>query len=497
MTNQENGKRFFSLKLKWALGTAVGSFIIFSIVVMAMLSAFTQNVLGSERHLLNTGMDNISRQLSNTDQVLTKQRISDIINPHSQADFDNGTDYKRPIIQELADNHLAVNVYTPQHQLVFSTGHRLVKPTFTNHRSAKMIQGPKHKIIAGMMPLYSRHHPHQLIGYLQVENDLNSYMASYHQIQLVCFFAMCLVILASGLLGYFLSMFLLRPLGDIHDTVKAISKDPTKNIRLPKVERCDELAELTDMFNEMLDRMQRYIDQQTQFVGDVSHELRTPVAIIQGHLEMLQRWGKDDPKVLDESLDAALVETKRMKNLVQEMLDLSRAGQVDLNFRNEQTVVNDVVHQVYDNFKMLYPEFTFTLDNDLHSAITANIYRDHLEQVLVILCDNAVKYSTDRKEVHMSLSRGMNTVEIGIQDFGEGISPDNVQRVSDRFYRVDKARSRKKGGNGLGLSIAKRLIEGYHGSITLESSLGAGSLFRIILPIMKTAPKDQPHQSTN
>ena len=79
----------------------------------------------------------------------------------------------------------------------------------------------------------------------------------------------------------------------------------------------------------------------------------------------------------------------------------------------------------------------------------------------------------------------MNTVEIGVQDFGEGIAPEDIKKVFDRFYRVDKARSRKKGGNGLGLSIAKRLIEGYHGSITLESSLGAGSIFRIILPIVE------------
>ena len=293
------------------------------------------------------------------------------------------------------------------------------------------------------------------------------------------------MVLASGLLGYFLSSFFLQPLSGIHDTVKAISKDPTKDIRVPKVNRNDELAELIEMFNEMLDRMQRYLDQQSQFVSDVSHELRTPVAIIQGHLEMLQRWGKDDPQVLDDSLAASLVETKRMKNLVQEMLDLSRAEQVEINFRDQRTVVNDVVHQVFNNFKMLYPDFTFTLDDDVDEKISVNIYRDHLEQVLVILCDNAVKYSGERKEIHLTLSRGMNTVEIGVQDFGEGIAPEDAQRVFDRFYRVDKARSRKKGGNGLGLSIAKRLIEGYHGSITLESSLGGGSIFWIILPIVE------------
>lgn len=458
----------------------MGSLVVFFIVAMAMFSSFTQSLFNQERDLLNQGMTNISRQLGRINQPLTKQNVKDMIDP---ADG-HLAEYRRPIVQELSNGHLIVNIYGRDRQPVLSTGKSITKPTFTNRRQVKMMKGAAHKVIVGQQPIYSQR-DHRRIGYLQVENKLNAYYQNYKQLRLVVIMAMCLVVLASGLLGYFLSLMFLRPLGEIHDTVKTISKDPTKNVRVPVPNHNDELAELTTMFNEMLDRMQRYIDQQSQFVSDVSHELRTPIAIIQGHLDMLDRWGKDEPEVRDDSIRACLIETKRMKNLVQEMLDLSRAEQVEINFRDQKTVVNDVVHQVFNNFKMLYPDFHFTLDDDLNEPITANIYRDHLEQVLVILCDNAVKYSTERKEVHISLSRGMNTVEIGIQDFGEGIPATDIDKVFDRFYRVDKARSRKKGGNGLGLSIAKRLIEGYHGSITLESSLGAGSLFRIILPIIE------------
>lgn len=477
-------RRFVSLKIKWAFGTAVGSLIIFFIVALALFTSFTQNLFHQERQLLNQGMTNITRQLGTINEPLTRKNVSHLIEPHdNKSPLISGQEYRRPVIKELSDGHLVVNVYNPDGRNILSTGHYIKAPHFSSVRTVHVTEGPHHDVLVGQTPVYSQKE-RQLIGYLQVENNLNSYSRSYHQLWLVCVLVLCLVVIASGLLGYFLSLFLLRPLDNIHDTVKEISKDPTKDVRVPVIKRNDELAELTNMFNEMLDRMQRYIDQQTQFVSDVSHELRTPVAIIQGHLEMLQRWGKDDPQVLDDSIKATLIETKRMKNLVQEMLDLSRAEQVEINFRNQHTVVNDVVHQVFNNFKMLYPEFTFRLDDDLKVPITVDIYRDHLEQVLVILCDNAVKYSTaDHQEIHMILSRGMNTVEIGVQDFGEGISPENVKRVFDRFYRVDKARSRKKGGNGLGLSIAKRLIEGYHGSITLESSVGAGSLFRIILPI--------------
>ncbi len=479
MGEKTSGRRFVSLKLKWAIGTAVGSLLIFLIVAMAMFSSFTQRLFDEERGLLNQGMVTISRQLGQINQPLTKHNVQTALVQH----VTGAAQYQRPIIQDLSDGHMVVRIYNQQRQPVLSTGHHLVPVALTNHRRIRLVKGPNHKVIVGQMPVYARHN-HRLIGYLQVENRLNAYYRNYRQLRLVMILALCLVVLASGILGYLLSMLFLRPLNDVHDTVKVISKDPTKDVRVPVPNHNDEMTELATMFNEMLDQTQRYIKQQSQFVNDVSHELRTPIAIIQGHLDMLQRWGKDDPKVLNDSINASLVETERMKNLVQEMLDLSRTEQVDINFRNQKTVVNDVVHQVYNNFKELYPDFVFILDDDLDEPIMANIYRDHLEQVLVILCDNAVKYSTDRKEVHLSLSRGMNTVEIGIQDFGVGIPPEDIDRVFDRFYRVDKARSRKKGGNGLGLSIAKRLVEGYHGSITLESSVGAGSIFRIILPIV-------------
>src|SRR5699024_5820981 len=111
-------------------------------------------------------------------------------------------------------------------------------------------------------------------------------------------------------------------------------------------------------------------------------------------------------------------------------------------------------------------------------------YRNHLEQILVILLDNAVKYSTNRKEIHISVSETLSRVQIAIQDFGEGMSQEDQQRIFNRFYRVDKARSREKGGHGLGLSIAKELLEGYKGDISVESVLGHGTVFRIQLPFI-------------
>ena len=167
------------------------------------------------------------------------------------------------------------------------------------------------------------------------------------------------------------------------------------------------------------------------------------------------------------------------------MLDLSRAEQVEIQFGKEITDAKEVGLQVFNNFQMIHPDFTFVLDDDLKDITNVQIYRNHLEQVLIILMDNAVKYSRERKEVHMTLSKNINDIDIVIQDFGEGISQENIDRIFDRFYRVDKARSRDKGGNGLGLSIARRLIEGYHGRLVVESAVGQGSVFRVSLPLVK------------
>lgn len=286
-------------------------------------------------------------------------------------------------------------------------------------------------------------------------------------------------------LAYVLSAWLLRPMASIEMTIAAFEDDPMTDIRAEAGYLNDEFYDLTRLLNRMIDRLQGFIQAQQQFVSDVSHELRTPVTIVKGHMELLNRWGKDDPKVLDESIQASLAEMRRMETLIGEMLNLSRIDQIDMSQIDERTDVQATVRRVFNNFQMIHPDFQFTLDDDLEETAFVQVRQDHLEQVLIILADNAVKYSTDRHEVHFALSRSLHQIEIGVQDFGEGLSPDSAKHVFDRFYRVDKARSRKKGGNGLGLSIAKRLVEAYRGDITLESWEGSGSIFTIKLPVVQ------------
>lgn len=285
-------------------------------------------------------------------------------------------------------------------------------------------------------------------------------------------------------LSFFAVTFVLNNIKVINKTIDDLNKKPDSDSRIKLKKRNDEIYDLTININKMLDRMQAYTNQQKEFVEDVSHELRTPVAVLEGHLSMLQRWGKDDPEVLNDSINSSLQELKRMQSLIQEMLDLTRVEQIDSEYLDQETEVKPLFTQVYNDFKMLHPDFVVNFDDDIQANSKVKIYRNHLEQVLVILLDNAFKYSGDRKEINLSASTNEALLEFVVQDYGVGINKKDLKQVFNRFYRVDKARSRKRGGNGLGLSIAKRLVEVYKGTITVESVLGSGTVFRVELPIV-------------
>ncbi|GDZ86458.1 sensor histidine kinase [Leuconostoc citreum] len=291
--------------------------------------------------------------------------------------------------------------------------------------------------------------------------------------------------------AFMLTRYILRPVKSIKTTIEAFEDDPMTNVRAVRANVNDEFYDLVNILNRMIDRLQSLIGAQQQFVSDVSHELRTPVTIVKGHMDLLNRWGKDEPEVLEDSIKSSLAEMQRMETLINEMLNLTRAEQIPIENVQEVTEVGGLVHRVFDNFKLIHPDFIFTLDDDLTQDANVKVRQDHMEQILIILADNAVKYSLDRKEIHFALSQTTNRVEIGIQDFGEGLSSEDAARVFDRFYRVDKARSRAKGGNGLGLSIAQRLVKAYGGEITLESALGSGSVFTIRLPLQRENKNDQ------
>ena len=478
-------RRGLSLKWKWALGSVAGVFLIFIIFTWFVMQAFATQMMDTEKQQVSSSLNAVTNRLEhiNESQMLPAE-IDKLLRPDS-TNFDQVVN--DPVLQQIARKDYTVRVYNENGAQIYPEKGNKIAFHETKKRVIKTERVQGVKMLVGREEL--RDDNHQIIGHVTVENHLTSYHKTFNRVYAIIAILIVLGLFLIALWGYWLSGFFLRPIDNIKRTVDTINRDPQAQVRVINEERTpDELTDLSNLLNTMLDRMQRFILQQHQFVEDVSHELRTPVAIVKGHMELLNRWGKDDPKVLDESITASLKEINRMEVLVSEMLDLTRADQVELTFRDGDTDAQELINGIYTNFKMIHPDFTFLIDDDLKGPTIVNMNRDHLEQILIILSDNAVKYSQDRKEIHFAASRSGNVVELAVQDFGEGINPEDASHVFDRFYRVDKARSRKQGGNGLGLSIAQKLVEGYGGHIQLESAIGQGSIFIITLPIKQ---KDQ------
>ncbi|GMA97259.1 two-component sensor histidine kinase [Pelosinus sp. IPA-1] len=289
-------------------------------------------------------------------------------------------------------------------------------------------------------------------------------------------------ILLSIVGGMVISRQLLMPIKDLTNIMKKVEEKGLQE-RVKVYEAKDELSALATMFNTMMDKLEYSFRQQKQFVEDASHELRTPIAIVEGHLSLLVRWGKDDSKVLEESLATSLQETKRLKHLVQDLLAVSQAEASLADLEKEKIWPVPIIEQAIQNMVLIHAEVDFSAElaalEEIQIAITSN----HLEQILLILLDNGIKYSTIDKRVNILGYINAEYACIAIRDYGMGIPDSDLPHIFDRFYRVDKARSRRQGGSGLGLAIAKRLVEKYRGLIEVHSEVHVGTTIIIQLPI--------------
>ncbi|MDD8017627.1 MAG: ATP-binding protein [Bacteroidota bacterium] len=252
------------------------------------------------------------------------------------------------------------------------------------------------------------------------------------------------------------------------------------------VNSSDELQELSDSFNGMLENLKSDIVQmkklervRTEFLGNVSHELRTPIFSTQGLLETLLNGAVDDTRVNREFLQRALHNTERLNTLLTELIDISRieSGEMKLRFRFFDVV--PFLKSVVDEMQTSATQRTISLSLVGDELKSIDIYGDkeRLHQVLVNLIDNAIKYSEPKDRVTVAFHEKADTVAICVEDTGIGIAPQHLPRIFERFYRVDRDRSREVGGTGLGLAIVKHIVEAHNSTIEVDSLVGAGTKF--------------------
>lgn len=294
------------------------------------------------------------------------------------------------------------------------------------------------------------------------------------------FLAVCI----SAASGWAIAKQFLRPVKALAVTIQNVKQNGLQE-RVGNIGNGDELSQLASLFNELMDQLEVSFRQQKQFVDDASHELRTPITILEGHLNMLNRWGKKDPAILEESLNASLQEVRRLKGLVQGLLALSRSDSAALTDQIERIRIEPFIAQTIQRMEDLYPEFAFRTKAE-GTGKMVRINPLHLEQMLLIVIENAVKYSAEHKEIDICCYEENKWVCISIQDYGIGIPRAEIQHVFDRFYRVDRARSREIGGTGLGLAIAKNLISHYQGEIAMKSVEDEGTCVTLSFPAVSS-----------
>ena len=310
--------------------------------------------------------------------------------------------------------------------------------------------------------IYIEHYPDSMA--LTVTNYIN--------------FLPLLLIISLGifiLLGNYIVHKLLKPIKDMTDCVKDING--TSLNRLDTNVAKDELKDLAITFNEMLDRLELYMNQQKQFVSDASHELRTPIAIIQGYTEMLERWGKDDPAILEESINSLSQETANMKELLEKLLFLSRSDKKTLKVEKEPFNLSVLCHEVIKETGFIDDE------HDILAKITEDVMlsgdRGLIKELIRILVDNALKYTPEGGSITLGCNISKQNVILSIQDTGIGIAREHIPHLFERFYRIDEARNKSTGGTGLGLAIAMQIIKVHDAQISVTSELNQRTSFLI------------------
>lgn len=334
----------------------------------------------------------------------------------------------------------------------------------------------------------------QVVGVIYLSQPLQDIALVLSDLRNRLLYASALAFPFSALVGLILARTISRPVQSLTDAAKHLSAGDF-DYPLETMGQ-DELGRLSRTFATMRDRLQAVEKMRSQFVSDVSHELRTPLTSIKGLVETLRDGAVDDPEVRDRFLTSVENETDRLIRLVNDLLILSRADAQALNLPRAPVDLSQVVQATLEKLNPQLETLAIELRDELtDTPLIVHAEPDRIEQILVILLDNAMKHTPTGGQIHVAgyhmeadetgfiFPESMPDQEtsnfpphsmgkwavVSVSDTGEGIPPEDLPHIFERFYRADHSRSRDRGGSGLGLSIAKALIEAYDGHIWLTS----------------------------
>lgn len=288
-----------------------------------------------------------------------------------------------------------------------------------------------------------------------------------------------IIIVFVFVLSVFVATLLTKPIVKLTTFIKNMPKDKLQKC---EVDSSDEVGELVVAFNELIERVDELEEKRRSFVSDASHELKTPLSIIKLLSDSLIQTPHPDPQFVKEFLNDMGAEVERLTRIVQRLLDLTKMDQTS-KLQIDMVSINDIVSEVYEKLTPLAEnkEISFVL-NKPDDDVLIPVDRDSITEAIYNIADNSIKYTENGGSVKMDIMRDLGNVLIRITDTGIGIPKEEIQKIFDRFYRVDKARARDTGGTGLGLSIAMDAVKLHNGYIEVSSEEEKGSTFTIVLP---------------
>jgi signal transduction histidine kinase len=313
---------------------------------------------------------------------------------------------------------------------------------------------------------------------IQVAVDQTEYQELTNGLAWILLLSVPIAGLLAAFAGYWMSGRALFPINQITKTTNSIDARSLSR-RLPLLGTNDELDQLSITINHMLDRIATSYERIEQFTADASHELRTPVTLIRSNAELLLMQ-EDNPPKIREGLSDILAESAYMTALIGDLLTIARGTEGKFSSPMEMIELSDPIGAVLDRARSLASTREITIEYTAQPQIVPlRAHQAMIERVLMILIDNAIRYTSQRGHIWIETWFDDTVCGFIVRDTGIGISPGDQEKIFERFFRVDTVRTHNDGGYGLGLSIAKSLIDFHHGAIRVDSELGKGASFTI------------------
>ena len=458
----------FSFKNRIAFNYILSSSILIAIVFLSIFTIVKYSVnqhINEEiqeelyKHLDDVSTDSNDTYLIQVDQWRAREHNSISVNPVFVEFYDNN--------KQLIDK--SPNLKNSNVELLENSKNNKFSDTKLNGIPIRQIQTP---II----------NKEKVVGYLVVAMSLEDFEI-VQILKNILLISYPLILILLFLIARFFAGKSIKPVSTIIDTSSQITKDNLKT-RIPLPVNKDELYVLSQNINNLLDRVENAIEREKQFTSDASHELRTPLAVMKGTMEVLIRKPRDQ-KEYEEKINFCITEVDRLNHMVNQLLLLARFENQKQNIKNETIYLNAIILDNLTRFSSKIENKKLKVNTEFSEDFYIQSDNYLVSIVISNLISNAIKYSNKNGEININLVNNNNQISFSIADKGIGISPVDIDKIFNSFYRSDVTNHAEIKGTGLGLSIVKRLCDLLKLEIAVESKLNQGTTFILSSPLAK------------